>query len=96
MYQQQLLYKNIDDKTIVWFSDTNEYIVVEPLVAEILSLLENGLDKSEVLKNVLNKVDIPTQQAKSLIDDIEILLKTNNKSIVKKRAFKSIIYFSGI
>ena len=84
MNQQQLLYKEIEGKTIVWFSDANEYIVVEPLIAEILSLLKNGLDKSAILTTVLSKVDIPNQQAKNLIDDVETLLKTNNKSSVKK------------
>ena len=79
MNHQQLLYKELEDKTIVWFSDSNEYIVVESLVAQILSLLERNTEKSEILTTILREIDIPNQQAKNLIDDVEVLLNTSKK-----------------
>lgn len=96
MQQQQLLYKQIETKTVVWFSDSNEYIVVEALVAKILSLLERNIEKSEILTTILRQIDIPNQQAKNLIDDVEVLLNTSKKEheIVKHISEPSSFEFS--
>lgn len=88
MNHQQHLYKQIESKTIVWFSDANEYIVVDPLVTEILSLLEKGIEKSKIITTILNKAHIPNQQAENLINDVEVLLKTNDNPPEEKQHLK--------
>jgi hypothetical protein len=30
------IFKDIDDKTLVWVNKTNEYLILEPLTADIL------------------------------------------------------------
>ncbi|MBA6155609.1 hypothetical protein H3Z83_03605 [Tenacibaculum sp. S7007] len=74
-----MLVKQIENKSIVWFEDNNEYIVVEPLVAEILSSLKNNVEKKEIITKLLNSLNIPYKQAESLVSDIKALLKTNVK-----------------
>ncbi len=74
-----MLVKQIENKSIVWFEDNNEYIVVEPLVAEILSLLKNNVEKQEIITRRLNSLNIPHKQAENLVSDIKALLKTNAK-----------------
>ena len=76
-----IIHKKIDNKSIVWFQDNNEYIVVEPLVAEILTLLDNKVDKNQIVTNIFNSINIPYQQAENLVSDIQNLLKTNIEEI---------------
>ncbi|WP_299160798.1 hypothetical protein [uncultured Tenacibaculum sp.] len=76
-----IINKKIDDKSIVWFQDNNEYIIVEPLVAEILTLLKNKVDKTQIITNLFNSINIPLKQADNLVLDIETLLKTTTKEL---------------
>ena len=72
-----MLIKQIENKSIVWFQDNNEYIVVEPLVAEILSLLKNNINEKEIINQLFNSMDIPYAKAENLVSDVKNLLKTN-------------------
>ena len=74
-----MLIKNLENKTIVWFHDNNEYLVLEPLIAEILSLLNNKIDKQQIITKIFNQINIPYQQAENLITDIELLLLSQSK-----------------
>ncbi|WP_237276233.1 phosphoenolpyruvate carboxykinase (ATP) [Tenacibaculum ovolyticum] len=73
-----MIIKQLDNKKVVWFKDTNEYIVIEPLVADILSLLYQKIDKQEIISKVFSQIDIPYKEAENLISDIENLLISNN------------------
>lgn len=78
-----IINKKIDNKSIVWFQDNNEYIVVEPLVAEILTLLKDKVDKTQIITNLFNTINIPFQQAENLVSDIQNLLKTNTEEVLE-------------
>ncbi len=99
LFLQSMLIKQLEDKSVVWFQDNNEYIVVEPLIAEILSLLKNKIPKQEILTNLFNTISIPYQQAESLILDIENLLssteiqKVELELIDKPNSFEYIKYY---
>ncbi|CAL2085425.1 hypothetical protein [Tenacibaculum sp. 190524A02b] len=69
-----ILVKKIEDKSIVWLSQSNQYIVVENIVADILSLLSNSTPKKEVINFLFNQINIPYQQAENFVSDIENLL----------------------
>ncbi|MGB1041949.1 MAG: hypothetical protein ACPGU6_01015 [Tenacibaculum sp.] len=75
-----MIVKQIEKKSVVWFHDNNEYIVVEPLIAEILSLLNNKVKKHEIVTNLIKNINIPQQEADNLVSDIEDLLKSNQNS----------------
>lgn len=79
LFLQGMLIKQIENKSIVWFEDNNEYIVVEQLVAEILSSLKNKVEKQEIITKLFNNLNIPDDEAEALISDIKALLKTNIK-----------------
>ena len=73
-----MIIKQLGNKKVVWFKDTNEYIVIEPLVAEILSLLYQKTDKQEIISKTFNQIDIPYKEAENLVNDIENLLNSHN------------------
>ncbi|PKH52791.1 hypothetical protein CXF68_19745 [Tenacibaculum sp. Bg11-29] len=77
-----MIIKHLENKKVVWFKDTNEYIVIEPMVAEILSLLHNKTDKKEIITKVFNQISIPLKEAENLVRDIENLL--NNQHSIKQ------------
>ncbi|WP_281979678.1 hypothetical protein [Tenacibaculum mesophilum] len=97
----KIIKRSTDNKSIVWFQDNNEYLVVDSLVAEILSLLDQNVDKQEITTQITKQVDITYKEALSLVIDIETLLisskETNNKSkvhpVVKPTSFASIKYY---
>ena len=93
-----MLIEQIKNKSIVWFEDNNEYIVIEPIVAEILSLLKNNVTEKEIITKLFNNINIPYQQAENLVSDVKSLLKTNNKEnlILKKLETPNVFGFNKI
>lgn len=79
--------KQIEDKVIVWLSTTNQYIVVEPLVAEILELLEARKPETEIVTFLTEHINIPSEEALSFIDDLKKFLVTEN-SIKKSNSLE--------
>ena len=79
-----MIIKQLENKSIIWFQDTNEYIVVEPLVTEILLLLNNKVEKQQIITQIFNQINIPHQQAENLVSDIEVLLTASQKESVKE------------
>ena len=75
-----MIIKKIENKNIIWFKDSNEYIVVEPLVAETLSLLHKNIDKQTIITKISNKINIPLQEIENLIADINSLLNSQNST----------------
>ncbi|OSY88503.1 hypothetical protein WH52_07055 [Tenacibaculum holothuriorum] len=71
-----MIIKNLEDKSIVWFNDTNEYLVVEPIVAEILSLTEKNKTKEEINNAISKKINIPKSELNNLIEDVTLLTQT--------------------
>ena len=70
-----MIIKQLENKKIVWFKDTNEYIVIEPLVAEILLLLHHKTDKQEIITKIFDQINIPYKETENLVTDIASLLK---------------------
>ncbi|WP_435255337.1 hypothetical protein [Tenacibaculum sp. A30] len=93
--------KNLENKQIIWFQDNNEYLVVAPLVAETLSLLNKKINKEEIVSKITKQVNIPNKEAFSLVQDIEVLLNTSKKTpgnnqtllVQKPQVFHSIKYY---
>ena len=79
-----MIIKQLENKSVIWFEDTNEYIVVDSLVAEILLLLHNKIDKQQIITQLFNQINIPYQQASNLVFDIETLLTSSQKKSVKE------------
>lgn len=73
LFLQPMVIKNIENKSIVWFEDSNEYIVVEPIVSEILSLTKNGVKKEEIIDFISTKVNAPKTELTNLIEDVTLL-----------------------
>ena len=49
--QSNFLYKTAEDKTIVWFENSNEYLILENTTADILKRLSKGISIDEIAKS---------------------------------------------
>ncbi|WP_299676467.1 hypothetical protein [uncultured Tenacibaculum sp.] len=58
-----LLRENIENKSVVWFSDTNQYIVLENKVAEIIFNLNEGISIEEISKELEQELEVSFDDA---------------------------------
>ena len=69
--QSNFLYKTTEDKTIVWFENSNEYLILENTTADILKRLSKGISIDEIAKALSKKLDIPLGKTIDFIIDLE-------------------------
>ena len=67
MKPTKTLHKVIENKTITWFENNNEYIVFENTTADILKRLSKGISVKEISKGLSKKLDVPLEKAEDFI-----------------------------
>lgn len=74
------LLKTIEDKTIVWLENQNEYLVLENTTADILKRLHNGIAVKEIALALSKKLTIPIEKAIDFIIDLDEKFFNNKKT----------------
>ena len=79
--QSNFLYKAIEDKTIVWFENSNEYLILENTTADILKRLSKGIAVKEIAEALSKKLAVPLDRTIDFIIDLEkkIYVPKSNK-----------------
>lgn len=72
-----LLFKIVEDKTITWIEESNEYIVLENTTADILKRLSKGVSVIEIARGLSKKLEVPLEKAKDFILDLQINIFSN-------------------
>lgn len=67
MNPTKTLHKVIEDKTIIWFKNSNEYIVFENTTADILKRLSKDISVKDIAKGLSKKIDVPLEKAEDFI-----------------------------
>ncbi|MGJ8743583.1 hypothetical protein [Polaribacter sp.] len=67
----QMLYKVVENKTIVWFKNSNEYLVLENETADILKRLSKGISVKEIAAALSKKLSVPVDKTFDFIIDLE-------------------------
>ncbi len=75
----ELVVKKIEAKNIVWFKNSNSYLVLEPIVTKILLKINKKVSLEEIETWVIKKVDAPKNVIKKFIVDIYSLYSENNR-----------------
>ena len=65
------LYKQIEDKTIVWSKHNNEYLVLENTTAFVLEKLGNGITIAEIAKDLSDDINVPLEKAVTFVEDLK-------------------------
>ena len=74
-----MLERKIENKKIVWFKNSNSYLVLEPIVAEIILKLKMEISLKEIEIWSFDKINAPKQAITEFVKDIYLLYKENNK-----------------
>jgi hypothetical protein len=74
------LYKTIEDKTIVWSSSSNQYVIVENQTAEIIKRLSKGDSTVLVSRELAAKLSLPISNAIELVTKIQQTFLNPKKS----------------
>ncbi len=83
----KLIIKTIEDKKIVWFQNSNSYLIFEPLVAEILSKINNGILVKNINKWCSKKIEIPKETISDFLKNVYAVYNENN-ALLKKKELK--------
>ena len=80
--QTSILTKHIEDKTIVWFEASNQYVVLENQTAEIVAQLNANRTATEIAENLSLTLTVPLNAALALVLDLEknVFLPNLNKT----------------
>ena len=74
------MYKTIEDKTIVWSSSSNQYVIVENQTAEIIKRLSKGDPTALVSRELAAKLSLPISKAIELVSKIQETFLNPKKS----------------
>lgn len=80
MKKTTVLYKYFDEKTISWFKDKNEYVVLENTAAAILKKINSGIPVNEIAKTLSKELEIPIEKSVDFILELEKKFFTEKQS----------------
>ena len=79
----QILIKKVASKSIVWFENSNQYLILENAAAEIVAHLYCDKSIEEIAEDLEKKLSIPYEKAVDFVIDI-------NEQIIKPNKVKKI------
>jgi len=92
--------KEIEDKNIVWFKNSNSYLVFEPVVAKIISKIDAQTPVSEIEDWCFNKLKVPKEISTEFVNNIHEIYSKNTiptkDNETKKASFNVPTYFYSI
>lgn len=68
----------IEDKSVVWFSKSNRYVVLENLAADILVAFDTNTPTDKIINNLINQLKISKEEAKQIVSEIHSALYEQN------------------
>lgn len=99
-----IIVRELENKSVVWFQPSNQYLVLEPTTASIIKDISEKKDIKEMARHLEYKLDIPFEKAIDFIIDLEekivkpnaeidIEPSLNRKNYTKPKAFGYTKYY---
>jgi hypothetical protein len=80
-----IIVKNLANKSIVWFQNSNQYLVLEPLAASIVKDISQNKELKEIAAELEKELDVPFEKAIDFVIDLEEkIVKPNLEAITKE------------
>lgn len=76
---ETLIIKELEDKSVIWLKNNNQYIVVEKITARIVTDLSNGINAEKIARKLGKDLEVPFEKVVALILDIEKNIVTPNQ-----------------
>jgi len=71
--------KKIEHKKIIWFQNSNSYLVLEPIVAYLIEKINNNEQHTEIVDFIKNQLNIPKELAKKILRNVTDLYIQNTQ-----------------
>lgn len=79
---KNIIFKDIEDKSVVWFEHSNQYVVLEKRTAQIINALHQNVPLDTISNELSSEFNIPLEEAINFIKDLEKnILHTNEQGI---------------
>lgn len=76
-YNSNIMYFPMGEKTVLWFSDLNKYLVAKPPVDEVIQQIYSGKGNDELISFCCKQFEMEQLQAEIIISDIKNYLNEN-------------------
>lgn len=87
MNDVSILAQPVENKTLVWFESNNEYLVLEPKTAHIITQLHQGESDVRIAENLAKDLDVPYEKAIDFV--IELKEELYLPKLSKKEKFEN-------
>ena len=74
-----IIRKELEENNIVWFKNSNSYLVLDSIVAELLEKLDQQINTEEIFRWLKAIIEFPENTLKQFIDDTTTLYHQNSK-----------------
>lgn len=82
--RKNILFNDIEDKTVVWFENSNHYVVLEKRAAQIIKDLQSNTLIDTIAEELGNEFEIPIEEAVAFIKDLKKNIFTPNQEEKEK------------
>ena len=104
MKKTKIIYKVFNEKTISWFENKNEYIVLENTTATILKKINNGIPINEIAAVLSRELNVPLEKSIDFVSELEkeffkednsekIKILNNENTVIKPKKFEFIEHY---
>lgn len=83
---KNVLVKKIENKSIVWFNNSNSYLIFEPIVSEVILKIDKNISVEKIELWISKKIKAPKKTIHKFVQDI-FSLYTENNSIKEEANF---------
>jgi len=79
-----LIFKNIEDKTVVWFSKNNQYIVLESITATVLKKINDKINSEKIREFISLELPVPRKQSGEFLKELKEKFFNNDFNELEK------------
>lgn len=78
-----MIVKELEDKSVVWFQNSNQYLVLEPLAASIVKDISQNKELKKIAAELEKELEVPFEKAIDFVLDIEEKIIRPNQEVKK-------------
>ena len=79
-----MIFKNIEDKTVVWFSKNNQYVVLESITANVLKKINEKINSEKIKEFISLELQVPLKQSGEFLKELKEKFFNNDFNELEK------------
>ncbi len=87
-----MIVKELENKSVLWFENSNQYLVLEPIVAHIIEQIQNQITVKTIADNLSKKMELPIEKATDFVLDIQQKIVLPNQEATEEAISEQLEY----